>query len=197
MQVSFLEVFGVILAITNIVLDTRQNVWARPLSLLGTTITLYFYYSVGLYAKCLLNCIYIVLHVYGWYQWLYGGKNKTPLQISTTPYSQLVAWVVVGLLGAGVLGAVLGRYSNADVPYWDSLHTVLALIAYWLLINKKIETWVVWLFADILYAVVLYYKGIYLFSGLYAFYIILVIHGYHTWRRSYQQTKALSLAPSR
>ena len=194
MPFSFLEIFGVTLAITNILLDTRQNVIARPLSLLGTGISLYFYYSKGLYAKCLLGCIYIVLHIYGWYQWLYGGKNKTPLQVSITPRTYLIALIVSGLLGGWGLGILLSHYSNATLPYWDSLHTAMALIAYWLLVRKKLETWAIWLLADIQYAVVLYYRGIYLFSGLHAFYIILVIHGYRSWRRSYRLTQAAEKA---
>lgn len=194
MPFSFLEIFGVTLAITNILLDTRQSVIARPLSLLGTSISLYFYYSEGLYAKCLSGCIYIVLHIYGWYQWLYGGKNKTPLKVSTTPRTYLVALIVSGLLAGFGLGALLSNYSDAALPYWDSLHTTIALVAYWLLVRKKLETWAIWLLADIQYVVVLYYKGIYLFSGLHAFYIILVIHGYHSWRRSYRLDQAAEKA---
>jgi len=194
MPFSFLEIFGVTLAITNILLDTRQSVIARPLSLLGTGISLYFYYSKGLYAKCLLGCVYIMLHIYGWYQWLYGGKNKTPLKVSTTPHTHLVALIVSGLLAGFGLGALLSNYSDAALPYWDSLHTAMALVAYWLLVRKKLETWAVWLIADIQYVVVLYYRGIYLFSGLHAFYIILVIHGYRAWRRSYELDQAAEKA---
>lgn len=194
MPFSFLEIFGVTLAIIIILLDTRQSVLARPLSLLGTSISLYFYYSKGLYAKGLSNCIFMVLHVYGWYYWQYGGKNKTPLSVSKTPRSQLVTLAVMGLLGGWVLGSLFAHYSSAVLPYWDSLHTAMVIIAYWLLVKKKLETWVVWLFADILYAVLLYSRGIYLFSGLYAFYTILVIHGYLTWRRSYRLGQATGIA---
>ena len=187
MPFGFLQIFGVALAIAIIALDTRENVLARPLSLIGTIMSFFVYYPAGLYAKCLLNCIYIVLNIYGWYQWLYGGKNKTPLQVSKSKASVIVVGVVLGLLATGGLGKLLTRYSNAELAYWDSLHTVVCLVAQWMLVRKKLETWIVWTLADMLYTVVCYYKGLYLFSGLHAFYIILAINGYRTWRQSYQR----------
>ena len=190
MQFDLLQIFGVVLAITIITLDTRENVLARPLSLIGTTMSFFVYYPAGLYAKCILNCIYIVLNIYGWYQWLYGGKNKTPLQVSETVPGLLVTLVAGGLLVTWGLGKLLTLYSNAALPYWDSLHTVMCLVAQWMLVRKKLETWILWTIADILYTVVCYYKGLYLFSGLHAFYIILAINGYRTWHQSYPRHTA-------
>ena len=160
MQFGLLQIFGVALAITTVLLDTRENVWARPLSVVGIVMSFFVYYSAGLYAKCLLHCIYIVLNIYGWYQWLYGGKNNTRLQVSTTAPGLIAAFVAFGLLIAWGLGKLLTLYSNADLAYWDSLHTVMCLIAQWLLVSKKLETWLLWTLADILYTVVCYYKAL-------------------------------------
>lgn len=195
MPFSLLEIFGVALAITNILLDTRQNVLARPLSVLGTCISLYFYYSKGLYAKFLSGCFFVVLNIYGWYHWQYGGKNKAPLPVSTTSPRHLGLLAIAGLLGSWGLGKLLSAYSSAVLPYWDSLHTAMVIVAYWLLVRKKLETWALWSLANIHYAVLLYSRGIYLFSGLNAFYIILNIQGYRAWRRSYRQERALAESP--
>ncbi len=192
MQLSSLQLLGVILAITIIWLDTQENVLARPLSLIGTVMALFVYYPAGLYAKCLLNCIYVVLNIYGWYQWSYGGKNKTSLQISKTNPRILAFMLLTDILGAFALGNFLHRFSNADLAYWDSLHTVLCLAAQWLLVRKKLESWIVWIIADMLYTVVCYYKALYLFSALHAFYIIMAIHGYRSWHKSYLNRTAIT-----
>jgi nicotinamide mononucleotide transporter len=89
-----------------------------------------------------------------------------------------------------VLGSFLHRLSHADLPYWDSLHTVICITAQWMLIRKKLECWILWLVADVLYTVVLYYKGLYLFSGLHVFYAFLAINGYRTWYRAYLRQAA-------
>ena len=186
MQTTF-QVFGVLLALITIWLDTRENVWARPLSLVGTGMALFVYYPAGLYAKCLLNLCYIVLNVYGWYQWLYGGKKRTPLQVSKTPTKVLAISASLGLLAAVGLGNLFALYSKASLPYWDSLHTVFCLIAQWMLMKKKLESWILWMLLDVLYAAVCYHQGLYLFSGLKVAYIFLAIQGYRSWRRSYLQ----------
>jgi nicotinamide mononucleotide transporter len=193
MQPGFLtyyQIFGIILAITTIALDTREKVLARPLSLIGTVMALFVYYPTGLYAKCLQNMVNICLHSYGWYQWLYGGKHKNPLQVSKTPPLTLMRMLLASVFATVVLGSFLHRLSHADLPYWDSLHTVICITAQWMLIRKKLECWILWLVADVLYTVVLYYKGLYLFSGLHVFYAFLAINGYRTWYRAYLRQAA-------
>lgn len=194
MPFSFIEIFGVTLAIVIILLDTQQSAIARPLSILGAFISLYFYHSEALYSKVVSKCIFMVLDVYGWYHWQYGGRNKTTLPVSTASFSELVLLGIAGLFSTFVLGKFFSVYSNAVLPYWDALHTALATIAYWLLVKKRLESWAVWTLANLLFVVVLYSRGIYLFSGLNAFYIILNIHGYRSWRRSYRLAQAEATA---
>ena len=175
------------LAVTTIVLDAREKILARPLSLIGTVMSFFVYYPAGLYAKCLLNCLYLVLNVYSWYHWLYGGKHRTLLQVSKTSLITLMRMLLLGILGTFVLGCSLQRLANADLAYWDSLHTVMCLAAQWMLARKKLESWILWIIADVMYSVVCYYKGLYLFSGLHTFFIVLAVNGYRTWCRSYLQ----------
>lgn len=188
-QLLFQLVFS-LLAITNVWLDIRESVWARPLGLFGTILSLFVYYPAKLYAKCLLNMAYVLLNIYGWYQWLYGGKGKTRLQISKTDNKTLVILIVVGILAALGLGKVLSLYSDADLSYWDSLHTAFCLVAHWLLVNKKLESWLFWLAVDIEYTGVCYYKGLYPFMLLRIMYTFMAINGYRSWRKTYHQQQA-------
>lgn len=183
----YYQILGAVLAIITIVLDTREKALARPLSIVGTMISFFVYYPEGLYAKCMQSIFNVGFHSYGWYQWLYGGKHKTPLQVSKTEPKVLARILLIDVLGAIILGSILSHYSSADLPYWDSLHTVVALTAHWMLVRKKLESWLLWVVADALYSVVLYYKGLYVFCGLYALFIFLASNGYRTWRQSYSQ----------
>ena len=189
MELSTIHFFYVILAVTNMVLDTRQNILGRPLGLIANGISVYIYYSAGFYAKCLLKCIFVVLNIYGWYQWLYGGENKTRLKVSKTPYSQLVIVAILGLSVAWGLGKTLTLCSSATFPYWDSLLAVMALTAYWMLVRKKLEAWLLLVPTDALYATLLCFKGLYLLSSLHLCYTILATNGYRNWHQSYRQEK--------
>jgi nicotinamide mononucleotide transporter len=45
-----------------------------------------------------LQIVFIILGVYGWYQWLYGGANKTELPVSKMPKKYiLICLVFTGL----------------------------------------------------------------------------------------------------
>lgn len=188
MQFSWIILFYVTLAITGIVLNTRQRTLAWPVALLSTGLSLYVYYSAGLYSKCFLNCIYIILEIYGWYYWLCGGRNKTRPPVSKTPFKQLAVLPIFWLAGAWGLGSFF-TFFNASMPYWDSLHTAMAITGQWLTDRKKLESWGVWVLTNIVYAAVLYYKGRYLLSGVHLFYNILAINGYRAWRQSYLATR--------
>jgi nicotinamide mononucleotide transporter len=184
-----LQVACAVLGVTGVVLNAREKVIARPVGIVGAIMSSFIYYPAGLYAKCLLNGIFLVLNLYGWYWWLYGGTHKTHLQISRTSPLTLMRVLLAGLIGTVALGSLLYRYSHADLPYWDSLHTAMCLTAQWMLVNKKLENWAVWMVADVLYLVVLYQKGLYIFSGLHVCYACLAIYGYRTWRQSYQEQR--------
>jgi len=183
------EVFGVALAITILWLDIKENVLSRPLSILGALMALWVYYPAGLYATCLRKCLYIVLDSYGWYQWLYGGAHKTPLPVSHASASEVRTLTTLGLVASGVLGKLLTLYTHPALPYWDALHMVFALMAQWMLVRKKLESWVLWVILDVLYTGICYSQGLYLFSALHAMYIPMAVQGYRTWYQSYQLQK--------
>lgn len=192
-----LQIAFALLAIVNVWLDIRESVWARPLGLFGTILSLFIYYPAKLYAKCLLNIAYIFLNIYGWYQWLYRGAGKTALQVSKTDSSTLVGLVAAGILITLGLGRFLTTYSSAELSYWDSLHTSFCLVAHWLLVNKKLESWLFWLALDVEYAGVCYYRGLYPFVLLRIIYVFMAINGYRSWKRTYcqQAGKGLVITP--
>ncbi len=96
--------------------------------------TFFVYYLPGLYAKCLQSVVTICFNTCGWYQWSYEGKHKTPLQVSETSPLTLLRLLLADVLGTAALGSLLYRYAHADLPYWDSLHTALCLIAQCMLV---------------------------------------------------------------
>ena len=100
--------------------------------------------------------------------------------------------LLVGVAFVFLLWSILARLTHADLVCEDSVHTVLCLIAQWMTARKKLESWILWAIADILYTLVCYYKELYWLSGLHAFYIFLAVHGYRVWRQAYlRQTAAL------
>ncbi len=191
MKLINFELLSAVLAVTAAFLDTREQVVARPLSILSTLAGLLVYLKVGLYASFLLDIIYIFLDLYGWHHWLYGNKDKTPLSLSKIGTKLLVTLLLIGSAGALSLGCLLDQFSDADLVYLDSTNATFYLIAYWMLMKKKLEGWILIFFLDAYYAAICYYKALYIFSIQHLIFVFLAVYGYNAWRKSYLRKKAL------
>ena len=189
MKINYLELISASTCLATVFFKTKQKVCAWPISLIGILTGFFVYYKAKLYAKCLLNIIYFLLAIYGWYQWLYGGKNKTPLQVSKISFQTFVVLLVIGLLSTLSLGRILANHTDADLVYWDASHASFSPIAAWMAAKKKLESWMLWIALDIFYLGVCYYKGLCLFSISHGVYTILGVYGYIRWKKAYLRQK--------
>lgn len=186
------ELVSTILAIFAVCLDTRQQLLARPISLLSIATELLVYVHAGLYAKSLLSIIFLILNSYGWYQWKYGGKNNSALPVTKVGAQGIIKLMVWGMISGLVLGYILHTKTNAAFAYWDAMNALFWLIANTLLVKKKLESWIFWLMLDVSFAILCYYKGLYIFSIRFGLYIFLAVYGYRSWYQSYLSTQAQS-----
>jgi nicotinamide mononucleotide transporter len=131
-----------------------------------------------------LQVVYFALSLYGWYEWLYGGENRTELHVSRTTTPLGVRLAVIGVVCAVVLGTLLARFTDAALPYVDSATTSTSLIAQWMMTRKILENWAVWAMVDVVYIGMFIFKHLYLTAGLYSVFLVLAIMGYVQWKRS-------------
>ena len=189
--IALLQAISMVLSLTATLLDTRQKVIARPLGILSSATGFVVYFNTGLYAKCMLNIFYIFLNIYGWYQWLYGGRQKTPLQITNIAPQSLPILFFIGTAGGLFWGIILDYFFQARLAHGDAVHTVFCIIAQWMLARKKLECWYLWVALDFYYTGVCIQTGLYLFAAQHVLYIALGIYGYYSWKGAYlQQAKA-------
>lgn len=184
-RIPTLQVISTILGITVVILNAKEKVFAWPLAVLGTILNFFIYYQLGLYAKCLLNNIHLALALYGWYQWLYSNTGQTPLRVSTTRPRTMRILLLVGIACAYIFWRILVKVANTPMVCGDSVHAALCLIAQWMTARKRLESWIIWIMANMLFAFVCYQDHLYWFSGLNACFIFLSAHGYRVWRQSY------------
>lgn len=184
MQFDLYELIGFVSGVICVYLVVKQNIWNWPVALINAFFYIIVFYQARLYADMGLQVIYIILSIYGWYEWLHGGKDHGRLSVSGI---RIQEGIVLGVIVAGStagLGYVLHNYTNADLPYWDALTTVVSLCAQFLMARKKIESWILWISVDIIYIGMYYYKVLYLTMILYAIFLILAVMGYLAWRKS-------------
>ncbi|MBC8394693.1 MAG: nicotinamide mononucleotide transporter [Deltaproteobacteria bacterium] len=191
---DLIETIGVAFGLVCVVLTVRQNIWCWPTGLVNVTLFMIMFYKARLYADMGLQAVYIVLSIYGWYQWLHGGPEKGELPVSQIGLKLFVNLMLIGISGTLLMGWALANYTNADLPYWDSTTTVMSLIAQWMLAKKILENWLVWISADVLFIGIYFYKELYLTGLLYVIFLILATSGFILWKKSF--VKQLSLEPA-
>ena len=178
------EVLAVITGIISVYLSTRENIWSWPTALVNVALYFVVFYETKLYADMGLQAVYFALSLYGWYEWLYGGENRTALHVSRTPRSLGVRLAVIGIACAAMLGTLLARFTDAALPYIDSATTSTSLVAQWMMTRKILENWAVWVAVDVVYIAMFIFKRLYLTAGLYAVFLVLAVMGYVQWKRS-------------
>jgi len=178
------EVLAVITGIISVYLSTRENIWSWPTALVNVALYFVVFYEAKLYADMGLQVVYFVLSLYGWYEWLYGGENRTELHVSRAPPALGLRLMMIGIACAVVLGTLLARFTDAALPYIDSATTSTSLVAQWMMTRKILENWAVWVAVDVVYIAMFIFKRLYLTAGLYAVFLILAVMGYVRWKRS-------------
>jgi nicotinamide mononucleotide transporter len=181
---SCLEFFGVAMGIVTVYLSTRENIWSWPTALVNAAVFTVVFLRAGLYSDAGLQVIYFGLSLYGWYEWLYGGKGHTELHVSSTP---LKLWGVLAAIGVAawlLLATVTSRIPGAALPYADAALVSVSLVAQYMLTKKYIENWILWIVADVFYVGMFIIKGLRLTAFNYAIYLALAVLGYLSWRKS-------------
>ncbi len=179
-----LEVIAALTGAISVYLSVRQNIWSWPTAIVNVVLYTLVFYDAKLYADMGLQVIYAVLSIYGWYEWLHGGENKTALHVTRTNPRVGLVLSVIALAGAGVLGLMLRGATDAALPFMDSFLSSTSLVAQWMMTKKKLENWLVWIAVDVLYVGMFIFKHLYLTSALYAVFLVLAVRGYIDWRRS-------------
>jgi nicotinamide mononucleotide transporter len=181
-HLSWIEVFGFVTGAVNVWLLARQNIWNWPVGIANNLAYLLLFATSGLYGDAGLQTVYITLGIYGWRIWMRGGTGFR-LPVSRTP-ARVWTWLAVGTLAAVLaLRWFLARFTDSTVPGWDGLTTALSLAATYGQCRKLLESWWIWILADLVYIPLYLYKNLWLTSILYFVFLLLCIFGLREWMR--------------
>jgi|TARA_B100000315_G_scaffold78674_1_gene72044 nicotinamide mononucleotide transporter len=186
---SIWEALAVFFGLAYLILATRENILCWYAALIGTAISIYVFWDASLVMESALQVYYVVMAVYGWYQWRYGSKGDDPLPIAL--WKPGVHFVAIGgvLLISIVSGYLLSENTQAAWPYLDSFTTWASVLTTYMVAKKILENWIYWLVIDSLSIFLYLERGLYLYSLLFLLYIIIAIFGFLQWQRHYMQQR--------
>jgi nicotinamide mononucleotide transporter len=165
------EFWGFVTSLICVWLNARENVWGWGWAVISSILSAKLFYAGSA--------------VYGIYSWLYGGKNASELPIQKIQAKTALYLLLLGGINWLLLVWLLLRIKG-DAVYLDALVTTLSLLGQYMMARKYIENWCVWTVANVLYVGLFVYKGLWLYTFLYAIFIVLAVYGYWNWRKLYR-----------
>lgn len=184
---SAVEWIAAIAGAISVYLSARENIWSWPTAIVNVGLYILVFQRSGLYSDMGLQVVYLILSIYGWYEWLHGGANRGKLEVSKATGRIWLISGAAGLAGWYVIWAIVHRLHGVSIPSIDSALTATSLVAQWMMTRKILENWILWIIADIVYVPMYIYKKLYVTSGLYFVFLILAIMGLVEWQRSYRR----------
>jgi nicotinamide mononucleotide transporter len=186
--VTWLEVIAFALALACVIFNVLEVHWAWPLAIAASLLYAWLFFDSRLYGDVAVQSFFVVSSVWGWYQWLFGRRTDAkgaavPLHIARLGGGRVLAVALLWLAAWPLLGFLLERFTDTDVPYFNALPTVGSFIGQVLLALKFVETWPVWLVVNAVSVVLYATKSLWLTAVLYVIFGVLAVAGWRRWHR--------------
>jgi len=181
-QTSYLELFAVAFGMLSVWHMKKESLLAFPFGIINVLIYVYIFFSARLYANAGINGFFFIMSVYGWYNWTRKDSNDKTIRITQLSKLEMLLNFLALTLFFIVIRFLLIRYTESQIPFWDSLTTAVYIIAQWLLSQKKIENWIMWISADTVMVGLCAWEGLYFTSFQYLVFTIIATFGFLEWR---------------
>jgi nicotinamide mononucleotide transporter len=162
-----------------------------PTGIIGVVSYFFLFFKVKLYADMCLQVVFMIQGITGWVSWSRDKSQKDKVTVSALDTQGRIICFIFIVFSSLLWWRMLVKYTDASNPLVDAFVSILSLTANWLLVKRKVENWVLWILADIIYTVLFFYKGLHLSSVLYMAFLILAILGFKKWNQTKDIKKAL------
>ena len=192
-EITVIELIAVALSVWMVWCNLRVNALAWPLAIASSLLYAVLFAASRLYGEASLQIFFVLVAVWGWWQWLRGtGDDGGALRVRALDSRGRLILLLALALAWPALALVLRSATDSDVPWWDAFPTAGSLIGQYLLGRKYVENWPAWIVVNLASVALFAYKGLWLTVALYVVFIVLAGFGWRAWRRL-----ALEPAPAR
>lgn len=183
-----LEIIAVITGMLSIWYSYRINILVYPIGMISLALYVFIFIKNGLYANAVINFLYFVISIFGWWNWLRqrttdNGQqitDKGELKVSYLSKKENVITITILVTLIWLINLFTTNDLSIRLDYYTSAAGLIAMV---LTSFKKVENWFFYLVADIVLIPLCIYNGLYLTSIQYVAYTILAIMGYINWNK--------------
>jgi nicotinamide mononucleotide transporter len=179
-SVSLLEAFAVFTSYVCTYLCVKERRINYPIGAVSTAAYCVLFYRQGLLASTVLNAYLTPSLLYGWYRWRDDSVTRPVTRVA-------LKWIPVYAIvtAAAYTGAYLiVKGLNGALLWTDSAILIGSVLAQFLLDNKKIENWYVWVVVNG-FAIYTYWTAdLKIAAFQYVFFLLNTVYGLIVWNRS-------------
>ncbi|MCW8093137.1 nicotinamide riboside transporter PnuC [Alteromonas sp. ASW11-130] len=187
---SLLEWIAVILAIAYVLLAALESSWCWLCAFISTAIYTFLFWQVTLPFQSALNGFYMVMAVYGYYQWKKGSKTEAKTGITRSSFHFHLTLVPCLLFVAYWLSQAAEGQFNSDFLWLDASIHLLSMATTFMVAHKILENWIYWFFINIASAYLYAQSGLVLTAILFVGYVGFSLFGYWQWRQQWNNRHA-------
>ncbi len=199
---SYLEFFAVITGLIAVWLSAKEHISNWGIGLISVVLMGILFYQIQLYPDLFLQVFFFITNLLGWWNWRRPRKEeknyKMELKVSSIKISEWMVLAVIVILSSSILGFFASNLHNilpklfslpSAFPYIDSCTTMLSIVATYLLIQKKVEAWILWILVDIICTYIYFVKGVKFLSIEYFIFTLIAFFGFYNWQKSMREVK--------
>ena len=183
-----LEIIAVFFGFLSVWFSKNNNILVFPTGMINTSIFVYLLLKWSLLGDMIINAYYFVMSIYGWYFWL-KGTNNTVSPISKVSNKDIRIVVLLFISSSVFVSLVYSFFEKWEtiVSYIDILTTAIFFAAMWLMAKRKVESWIFWIFGNIISVPLYLHKGLAFTSIQYFIFTVIAIAGYIKWKELYNK----------
>lgn len=179
-----LEVFGVSIGLLYLYWEFKADPKMWLAGVVMPMISMWVYFSKGIYADFAINIYYLFIAGYGYWNW----TRKRPGKQSTLPITHIPLKILAGAVCAVLIlwfaiSWVLVNFTDSTIPYVDAFTTAMSIVGLWMGAKKYCEQWLVWFIVNIVTVPMQISKGLVFYPCLYGLYTVISLFGYRNWLR--------------
>jgi len=195
---QWIEVIATLLSLIYLYLEVKEKKALWLFGILSSAIYAYVYFNSHFYADFGLMVYYVIISIYGWIHWIKGSQSNstTPdLTICRITLRQTIKLTIITSIIYGVILLILlylPQYiglSESSFPYIDAFTSAASIVATWMLSQKILEQWYVWIVVNAICIFMYFAKDLNTTAFLFIIYTIGSVIGLRTWIKNFKATQ--------
>lgn len=192
-----LEYFGVITGLIYLFLEIKQHRAMWIVGFITSLVYVFVFFDAKVYADMALNSYYVAISVYGFWKWSREklSVRKTVTKESSETESTAIIYrhstPLLSVLIATSIAAlwlliwwILAKFTDSPIPVGDAFTTAVGIVATWMLAQRIIEHWPLWVVTNLVSVYLYSLRGLYPTMFLYICYAALAIAGWINWKKN-------------